>query len=171
MTVKRTCKKEKSETNWGIFLDWSSCVKKRLTSTLLPHHLNFPFKMKTELLHSYSSTSLSALSRSPTPVKLNKGLDEGNGGNKPDYTTLEDYSNANSPYYPTEDEGCCKGWMASTFTRKNLNKKLPVISWLPTYNVSKMVSDFIAGLTVGLTLIPQGLAMASVAGLPPQVKK
>lgn len=32
-----------------------------------------------------------------------------------------------------------------------------------------MQSDLIAGLTVGLTVIPQGLAYAVVAGLPPQV--
>lgn len=31
--------------------------------------------------------------------------------------------------------------------------------------------DFIAGLSVGLTVIPQALAYAEVAGLPPQVKQ
>jgi len=31
------------------------------------------------------------------------------------------------------------------------------------------VADIIAGITVGLTILPQALAYAQVAGLPPQV--
>lgn len=31
------------------------------------------------------------------------------------------------------------------------------------------VSDLVAGITVGLTVIPQAIAFANVAGLPPQV--
>lgn len=31
------------------------------------------------------------------------------------------------------------------------------------------VGDLVAGLTVGLTVIPQGMAYAQVAELPPQV--
>lgn len=138
--------------------------------------------MKTELLHSYSSTSLSALSRSPSsPSFLGRlspptkgdltGSGSGgkeNGEKNGSYTTLEDYAVTPEPFVG-EEEGCCSSWLKNTFTKKNITKKFPVLSWLPTYNVSKLVSDFIAGLTVGLTLIPQGLAMASVAGLPPQV--
>ena len=40
--------------------------------------------------------------------------------------------------------------------------------WLPEYNLNFAISDLIAGLTVGLTVIPQGIAYAVVAGLPPQ---
>uniref|UniRef100_A0A2M4CBI8 Putative secreted protein n=1 Tax=Anopheles marajoara TaxID=58244 RepID=A0A2M4CBI8_9DIPT len=32
-----------------------------------------------------------------------------------------------------------------------------------------MVADLIAGITVGLTVLPQGLAYATLAGLEPQV--
>lgn len=35
--------------------------------------------------------------------------------------------------------------------------------------VNYLQGDIIAGLTVGLTVIPQGLALAHVARLPPQV--
>jgi MFS superfamily sulfate permease-like transporter len=39
---------------------------------------------------------------------------------------------------------------------------------LPNYQPSYLVEDFVAGLTVGLTAIPQGIAYAVVGGLPPQ---
>ena len=51
---------------------------------------------------------------------------------------------------------------------KQVKKKLPILSWLPEYNVDFAVSDIIAGITVGLTVIPQGIAYALVANLPPQ---
>jgi len=52
--------------------------------------------------------------------------------------------------------------------KKHLNRKFPITDWLPQYNLSFAISDLIAGLTVGLTVIPQGIAYAIVAGLPPQ---
>lgn len=52
---------------------------------------------------------------------------------------------------------------------KKLSKRIfPVINWLPKYNLEYAVRDLIAGLTVGLTVIPQGLAYAILAGLPSQ---
>lgn len=49
-------------------------------------------------------------------------------------------------------------------------KRLPVLAWLPHYSLLWLKLDLIAGLSVGLTVIPQGLAYAEVAGLPPQVR-
>lgn len=49
-----------------------------------------------------------------------------------------------------------------------LMNRLPILKWVPTYRLSYLFYDFIAGLTVGLTAIPQGIAYAIVAGLPPQ---
>ncbi|CAG9827138.1 unnamed protein product, partial [Diabrotica balteata] len=54
------------------------------------------------------------------------------------------------------------------FTKKMLYRKLPILAWLPKYNTNYAAGDFIAGITVGLTLIPQGLAYHSIIGLPPQ---
>ena len=51
---------------------------------------------------------------------------------------------------------------------KHVKKKFPILSWLPKYNLDCAVSDVIAGVTVGLTVIPQGIAYALVAGLEPQ---
>lgn len=47
--------------------------------------------------------------------------------------------------------------------------KLPFVRWLIRYNARWLVSDIIAGLTVGLMVVPQGLAYASIANLPPRV--
>ena len=47
-------------------------------------------------------------------------------------------------------------------------KRFPITKWLPQYSLSKLQSDFIAGVTVGLMVIPQGLAYANIAELPPQ---
>jgi solute carrier family 26 (sodium-independent sulfate anion transporter), member 11 len=47
-------------------------------------------------------------------------------------------------------------------------QRIPILQWLPKYQPGYLVEDFVAGLTVGLTAIPQGIAYAVVAGLPPQ---
>ncbi|GFR74065.1 sodium-independent sulfate anion transporter [Elysia marginata] len=59
---------------------------------------------------------------------------------------------------------CCR----STCTVQNALGKLPIVSWLPKYRCDTFQSDLIAGLTVGLTVIPQGLAYAQIAGLSPE---
>ena len=44
---------------------------------------------------------------------------------------------------------------------------LPFLNWLPDYKKSWLKGDLSAGLTVGIMLIPQGIAYAMIAGLPP----
>lgn len=41
------------------------------------------------------------------------------------------------------------------------------MGWLPSYNRSQLRGDLSAGLSVGVMLIPQGMAYAMIAGLPP----
>jgi len=48
-----------------------------------------------------------------------------------------------------------------------LKKYIPILSWLPDYNKAAFSGDISAGLTVGVMLIPQGIAYAMIAGLPP----
>lgn len=48
-----------------------------------------------------------------------------------------------------------------------LARFLPVLEWLPNYQKSYLKGDIAAGLTVGIMLIPQGMAYAIIAGLPP----
>lgn len=56
----------------------------------------------------------------------------------------------------------------ATCSRKTLRNRLPIVEWLPKYRREDLLADFVAGLTVGLTAIPQGIAYAVVAGLEPQ---
>ena len=50
---------------------------------------------------------------------------------------------------------------------KRLRGLIPILEWLPNYNSSRFKGDFIAGITVSIILIPQGIAYALIAGLPP----
>lgn len=43
----------------------------------------------------------------------------------------------------------------------------PFLDWLPGYDKHHLIKDALAGLTVGIVLIPQGMAYAMIAGLPP----
>lgn len=60
-------------------------------------------------------------------------------------------------------------WIKLTCTKKKLYKRIPILSWLPRYNNQDALGDLVAGITIGLTVIPQSLAYANVAGLPTQV--
>ncbi|MGB6153781.1 MAG: solute carrier family 26 protein [Pricia sp.] len=48
-----------------------------------------------------------------------------------------------------------------------MQRFLPFLQWLPTYKKSWFTKDLVAGLTVGILLIPQGMAYAMIAGMPP----
>lgn len=48
-----------------------------------------------------------------------------------------------------------------------LSHIIPALDWLSNYQQSQLKGDVSAGLTVGVMLIPQGMAYAMIAGLPP----
>ena len=48
-----------------------------------------------------------------------------------------------------------------------MKKYIPILDWLPKYKKDWFKDDLAAGLTVGVMLIPQGMAYAMLAGLPP----
>ncbi|MDO9037817.1 MAG: solute carrier family 26 protein [Lutibacter sp.] len=49
----------------------------------------------------------------------------------------------------------------------NYKKIFPILDWLPNYKKEFFKNDLGAGLAVGIMLIPQGIAYAMIAGLPP----
>ena len=48
-----------------------------------------------------------------------------------------------------------------------LKRYFPILHWLPKYKAEYLAGDISAGFTVGVMLIPQGMAYALIAGLPP----
>ncbi len=51
----------------------------------------------------------------------------------------------------------------------SLKSLLPILGWAPTYSKTEAQSDLVAALIVTIMLVPQSLAYAMLAGLPPQV--
>jgi sulfate permease, SulP family len=50
----------------------------------------------------------------------------------------------------------------------NVRRYVPIIGWLPAYDRSWLSFDVIAGLTLWGLVVPEGMAYAGIAGLPPQ---
>nr|WP_298792306.1 sulfate permease [uncultured Allomuricauda sp.] len=48
-----------------------------------------------------------------------------------------------------------------------LKKLFPIFSWIKEYDRSYLFSDLTAGVTLGIMLVPQGMAYAMIAGMPP----
>ena len=53
--------------------------------------------------------------------------------------------------------------------RNVLTKYVPILSWGRSYHKEWLTGDLLAGLIVAIMLVPQGMAYALLAGLPPQV--
>jgi len=49
----------------------------------------------------------------------------------------------------------------------DIKQFIPALEWLPKYSQNDLKGDLSAGLTVGVMLIPQGMAYSMLAGLPP----
>lgn len=49
-----------------------------------------------------------------------------------------------------------------------LKRRFPITLWLPKYRPQFIIQDMVAGITVALTAVPQSIAYAIVADLPPQ---
>lgn len=45
---------------------------------------------------------------------------------------------------------------------------ISILKWLPRYTKEDVIADIIAGITIGLTMMPQSMAYAGLAGLSPQ---
>ncbi|XP_017480099.1 PREDICTED: sodium-independent sulfate anion transporter-like [Rhagoletis zephyria] len=50
--------------------------------------------------------------------------------------------------------------------KKALRNRLEILNWIGDYNTEWAMSDLIAGITLGLTIIPESIACALLAGLP-----
>ncbi|GAB0100397.1 sodium-independent sulfate anion transporter [Sergentomyia squamirostris] len=90
---------------------------------------------------------------------FSNNLNAGSGNDAPPEDFSEEFPEI-LPFLRRQARGFCD--------KSTLLKRLPILNWLPKYQLNYLFSDFVAGLTVGLTAIPQGIAYAVVAGLEPQ---
>src|SRR5512136_2467140 len=51
---------------------------------------------------------------------------------------------------------------------RGIARYVPILQWLPAYQRGWLRLDLIAGLTILALLIPEGMAYAEIAGMPPQ---
>jgi high affinity sulfate transporter 1 len=49
-----------------------------------------------------------------------------------------------------------------------IRRYIPILAWLPQYQRKWLRPDFVAGLTIMALLVPEGMAYAQLAGMPPQ---
>jgi len=57
--------------------------------------------------------------------------------------------------------------MVAPYSSRILQRLFPFIGWLKSYQISFLHRDALAGLTVAVVLIPQAMAYAMLAGMPP----
>jgi sulfate permease, SulP family len=56
----------------------------------------------------------------------------------------------------------------TTENSTGIRRFIPILSWLPRYDRSWLTIDLIAGLTLWGLVVPEAMAYAGIAGLPPQ---
>ncbi len=69
----------------------------------------------------------------------------------------------------SEDANPSKGRHTRSMPSKRLSHWLPILDWLPRSRGAALRDDLIAGVITALLLVPQGMALALLAGLPPIV--
>ncbi|KAL6261738.1 hypothetical protein P5V15_006829 [Pogonomyrmex californicus] len=139
------------------------------------YNVNEEFGMENRrevTLTGFSSNALDDVLRSNNnePNTLN-----GNPGGAHAITKDAKIVNLEVPQDSSSTSAVCtsgRRWLSRRVRRscrkKLLFKRIPILTWLPNYRKEYIVSDLVAGITVGLTVIPQAIAYANVAGLPLQ---
>lgn len=61
-----------------------------------------------------------------------------------------------------------KQWMPPANFPAWLERLLPFLSWLPMVNRQTAWADLMAGITGAIVVLPQGVAFATIAGMPPE---
>ncbi|EHL03631.1 hypothetical protein GLAREA_00777 [Glarea lozoyensis ATCC 20868] len=72
-----------------------------------------------------------------------------------------------------EEEPTSLEWARETFPngqelREYCYSLFPFLHWIGAYNLQWLAGDLVAGITIGAVVVPQGMAYAGLAGLPPQ---
>jgi SulP family sulfate permease len=64
--------------------------------------------------------------------------------------------------------GPADGGQAGMGLAGSLTRFLPILGWGPAYQPAWLTKDVVAGFTIWGLLVPEGIAYATLAGLPPQ---
>ncbi|KAG5419008.1 SUL2 [Candida metapsilosis] len=90
-----------------------------------------------------------------------------------EYNSHHPHSNYYVPAYH-EEEVAVKEWFQKvfahplTFVKNYLISLFPILQWILHYNGRWLYGDLVAGITVGIVLVPQSMSYAQLAGLEPQ---
>jgi sodium-independent sulfate anion transporter 11 len=84
-----------------------------------------------------------------------------------------DQSHFNPMSNYVEEDPTVRDWLRSIVPNSHqlldyLCSLFPFSAWIFSYNLQWFFGDLVAGITVGLVVIPQGMAYAKLAGLPVQ---
>lgn len=85
-----------------------------------------------------------------------------------DFILVNDEHDTKSDSFFKRPVEWAKGKARGACRKKMLYRRIPILNWLPKYSGADALGDLVAGITVGLTVIPQSLAYSNVAGLPAQ---
>lgn len=94
----------------------------------------------------------------PLLEKKNEGID------CPDFQVPQRVPQTSSSKVMSATKSTCSKICSKSF----LYDRLPFLSWGRTYDLEQLTGDLIAGVTTALTVIPQGIGYAPLAGLPLQ---
>ncbi|KAJ2449921.1 hypothetical protein EV183_004614 [Coemansia sp. RSA 2336] len=107
------------------------------------------------------------------------GLFKRNSSATPDTVTMAQEAEMqrrsyNAPVEYVEPTASTKEWLKETLipSRRGIvayiKSLFPVLTWIYRYNWVWFMGDLVAGVTVGIVVVPQGMAYAKLANLPPE---
>ncbi|XP_077490089.1 sodium-independent sulfate anion transporter-like isoform X7 [Amblyomma americanum] len=104
----------------------------------------------------------------PTKEPMFQLMDLARAGDCINDDSLEPDDGTEQPPSGFSCQRLCAGARDRCCSPRRWKNRLPILKWLPHYSLLDLHGDFVAGMTVALTVIPQGLALAVLANLPPQ---
>ncbi|KAJ8443676.1 hypothetical protein Cgig2_019658 [Carnegiea gigantea] len=78
-------------------------------------------------------------------------------------------SNLKETFFPDDPFRMFKAQSLKQRIILGLQYLIPILQWLPNYNLDFFKSDIVAGITIASLAVPQGISYANLASLPPLV--
>jgi sulfate transporter 4 len=144
------------------------------TATYDPPSATIMTRHRKHLLSIRHDLEDGRITKHAVPVPSNIGI--GGGGGNSIYNQAANNNHGDSSYAASDVFSAPERWMErirQTCQKKScqdwISTLLPMYGWLRTYQWRQFLpTDIIAGLTVGIMVIPQSMSYAKLAGLPVQ---